>query len=92
MAVYPGVKPQYPNHPMYIIDGSKPPYLSNGRETLTLFPSSTSTGWDYPYGSTGMHALGNGLFYISHPGQNETGHYTFVRLCNWNGATPLSPI
>ena len=25
MAVYPGKKPQYPNRPMYIVDGAKPP-------------------------------------------------------------------
>ena len=105
MAVYRGNKPQYPNRPMYIIDGSKAPVPAILRgvepeqagETLSLLEKglpheSGVWGWDFPLGSTGLCALGDGHYYVSHDGRCEAGYYTHVRLYKWDGVSPLAPV
>ena len=87
MAVYPGQKPQWANEPMFIVDASVPP----AGDRLTLMQGPSGLGWEYPHGSTGLIALGNGEYYVSHHGRDENGHFTNVRLCRWNGKTPLEP-
>jgi len=95
MAVYPGRKPQYPNHRLFAADGTKAPVMQvlegveppvEG-EVLAL----RGEGWDYPWGSTGMIALGGGSWYMSHEGRNEKGHFTDVQLCRWDGVHPITP-
>lgn len=89
MAVYRGSKSDYPNYDLYVIDGSKPPMqhtltlLSNGKQEKT-------PGWHYPYGATGMCALGDGYFYISQDGKCGEMYYTKVVLCRWDGQTPFA--
>ena len=103
MAVYRGKKPAYPNRPMYIVDGAKPPVTAPLRgveppqegETLSLLAKglphgSGVWGWDFPLGSTGLFALGNGYYYVSHDGKDEDGWYTHVKLYRWDGASPLA--
>ena len=106
MAVYPGKKPQYPNLPMYIVDGSKAPAEGLIRgvepettgELLTLRPGSERqptgevSGWRFPYGSTGLYSLGDGRFYVSHDGRCEDGWYTHVKLYQWDGTSPLRQV
>ena len=77
LAVYVGKKPQFPNHPMYVLDGHIAPKESELRGvgarglTLTLakvgeeHPSGVY-GIDFEYGSTGICALGDGKYYFSH--------------------------
>ena len=101
MAVYVGKKPQFPNHDMYIVDGSVAPKTEGLKgydpamegETLALLSNCTDSltpGWDFPYGSTGLAHLGNGWYYVSCDGRNEDGmYYTNVKLCRWNGTSPL---
>jgi len=55
-AVYNGQKPIFANKPMYIIDGSAAP--ENGRLKVKAVS-------DFPYGQTGMCALGDGTWYFS---------------------------
>ena len=106
MAVYPGRKPQFPNYPMYMIDASQAPCMQplkglsgqsghlltlaagNVRDEATGIPGS-----DYPFGATGIAALGMGIadgaddaaarpyYYVSYDGHDENGYYTEVRLC-----------
>ncbi len=85
MAVYPGKKPQYPNHPMYIVDATIAPV----NNTLTLKKSPTSTGWPFPHGSTGLISLGDGSYYVSHHGNDSGEDYTTVKLHKWNGVGPI---
>ena len=79
-AVYRGTKPQYPNYPMFVID------LSQDLETLPLaqiglrHEATGIRGYHFPYGSTGMIALGDGLFYFSRDFQNEHGFGTDIGL------------
>ena len=104
MAVYRGKKPAFPNRPLYIIDGAKPPVTAPLRglepqtgETLSLLQKglpheSGVWGWDFPLGSTGLCALGNGCYYVSHDGKSGDGWYTHVKLYRCDGVSPLSPV
>ncbi|MGI6336232.1 MAG: hypothetical protein ACOXZM_04125 [Eubacteriales bacterium] len=102
-AVYPGKKPAYPNHPFYIVDGSKAPVRAQlkgfpeGTEGLTLtlledgIPDKQSGvwGWDFPHGDTGLFALDDGRYYISHHGRTNTGlQNSTVYLYRWTGHPP----
>jgi len=98
-AVYKGKKAEFPNYSLFAIDLSKGATKERlkgfGKTTgLTLplkelgsYDAATGIyGWDFPYGSTGICALGDGLFYISHnsrkPEQSSTLH-----LYKWDGGT-----
>lgn len=80
-AVYKGKKEQFPNRPLYIIDGASVPKEETLKgvtppetgKVLSLKPTgipheaSGIYSWDFPYGSTGLYSFGNGYFYVSHP-------------------------
>lgn len=76
MAVYRGSKPNWPNKPMYIVDAAIAPV----GDRLTLKEAPNCIGWDYPHGSTGLIALGDGTYYVSHEGKEDGMDYTNVRL------------
>ncbi len=77
-AVYNGKKAIFANKPMYIIDGSAAPV--NGK----LKVKDVS---DFPWGQTGMCALGDGTWYFSQHGHDEEGHFSNVVLYKANGST-----
>lgn len=77
-AVYEGKKAEYPNYPMFFIDGTVPPHEGelfgrNGEHglLLTLARGSESaggiTGCRFPLGQTGVWARGDGSFWFSTP-------------------------
>lgn len=81
-AVYVGKKPQYPNYPMFVIDGSVAPYEAElkgrgGERGMVLslkkegnyHEDSGVWGLTFKRGQTGMYSFGNGLFYMSHEGR-----------------------
>lgn len=82
VAVYAGKKPQFPNYTFFLINGQKPPVLCplnglGGEEGLLLTAAEKGLyheptgvrGYYFPWGTTGIHSLGHGLFYISHEGR-----------------------
>lgn len=82
VAVYVGKKPQFPNYPMFVIDGSVAPVetelVGRGGErgmVLSLkkegnhHEESGVWGLTFKRGQTGMYSFGNGLFYVSHEGR-----------------------
>lgn len=75
MAVYRGSKPNWPNKPLYIVDASVAPV----GDRLTLKEGPDCIGWDYPYGSTGLIALGDGSYYVSYDGREGGEFFTHVR-------------
>ena len=95
-AVYVGKKPQYPNYPMYVIDGSVAPCegeifgrAGEGGMLLTLrdegvkHAASGVSGLSFAWGQTGMYSFGDGLFYFSHNGKTpppEKLHTCVVHL------------
>lgn len=89
-AVYEGEKPEFPNLPMYVIDGSVPPKESVHRATgepiteLALLKKGVEKagvyGNRFPLGSTGIYAFGNGYYYFSQSGADGNGQYTHLHL------------
>lgn len=86
VAVYPGQKPEFENYPMFAIDGAVPacegPLEGRPGETGMLLTSAKIgegqkngriCGSRFNWGSTGLASLGNGAFYIAHPGRTEEG-------------------
>ncbi len=84
VAVYRGKKPQFPNFPMYVIDGRKPGIMAplsgcdddwgltlSLRESGEYHPESGIWGWTFPKGQTGIYSLGNGYYYFSHEGKSK---------------------
>lgn len=101
LAVYPGFKKEYPNCPLYIIDGSTAPHAATLRGLpemgmlLSLMEGPIKgprgiSGYPFPYGSTGLYAFGDGRFYISHEGRSGAGEYTDLYLYRYseNAAVP----
>lgn len=103
VAVYVGKKPQYPNYPMYVIDGRTPAVMAplkglnewgltlKLKEDGVLHPESGVWGWTFKYGQTGIYSFGNGLFYVSHNGRTpepEKLHYSHVHLYRYTGEAP----
>ncbi|WP_018627892.1 hypothetical protein [Niabella aurantiaca] len=99
-AVYTGKKTQFPNYSLFAIDGSKPPVVQalkgfdNGERGSVLqlatagkYDQNTGVhGWNYEWGATGIHALGNGYFYISQNGVTKNKkQYCDLRLYRWTG-------
>ncbi len=91
-AVYPGKKPTFPNYSMYYIDCTQPPReavlcgLAERGSVLSLATlgehdeASGTWGSRFPFGATGMIALGDGLYYFSHDFKDENGYGSEVRL------------
>jgi len=91
MAVYRGFKPEYPNYDLYAVDASVAPKLQKLKglnetgEVLTLakagklHETSGVYGWNFPYGSTGLWAKGDGTYLISenHVGKNGQCSYIY---------------
>ena len=90
--VYRGNKPNFPNYPLFVIDGSvkakRTALIGCGKEEgLVLALKNTGEGKDglfgmeFEYGSTGIYSFGNGDFYVSHPsskdGQNSATLYVY---------------
>ena len=98
LAVYPGKKPCFPNYKMFVIDGSKAPEERtlnglNGLKGKALSIKETGLckngihGYNFPYGSTGMIALGNGYFYFSEDRKENGAYSSEIRLYRYTGDT-----
>lgn len=103
-AVYKGKKPGFPNYPMFIIDGGKAPEYreipgraGEGGYMLTLKKVGEShpsgiCGLNFPYGQTGIFAVGDGRYYFSHDFHRlkEDGGKLFssdIKLYTFDGET-----
>ena len=87
MCVYRGKKPAFPNPPMFACDARIAPrrevlrgvFPETAGEVLTLDGHGVN-GIGFPRGDTGIAALGDGFFYVSHHGRNADGQFTDVKL------------
>jgi hypothetical protein len=87
MCVYPRQKAEYPNPPMFAADARIAPkrgilkgvWPEEEGDLLTL-DGHGKNGIPFPHGDTGIAALGDGFFYVSHHGKNDAGQYTNIRL------------
>lgn len=80
MAVYRGRKAGFPNHDLFAFDASQKPVRKGGVARLQL-----GSGWYFPFGSTGLCPLGDGLWYISHNFKDRKtgGQCCNARLYRW---------
>lgn len=97
-AVYRGEKPQFPNYSLFFIDRKAAPCtqpligMNMQGKVLPLakigerHEQSGIYGSRFPYGATGMYALGNGHFYISEDFQTDAGYGTSVNLYRMDAA------
>ena len=87
VAVYPGKKPQLENYSMFVIDGSCAPRQGVHDAYREEISCLTLAGQShFPFGSTGMCALGDGRYYFSESGKHpEYGQYTNVTLWRATG-------
>ncbi len=97
MCVYRGHKPNFPNHYLYVIDGSKAPVLETLKGVipekkgycLSLWGDGAFPGFDFPYGSTGICSLGDGRFYISKNARDPDGEQrSLVSLYRYSETLP----
>jgi hypothetical protein len=94
MAVYKGVKEQYPNFTLFAADAeARPakqtlqgiPYINKGlvvplKEAGMKDATTGVRGWMWGVGSTGMASLGGGYFYLSHNYNSEQGQGSTIRI------------
>lgn len=98
MAVYRGHKRWFPNHKLYVVDGTKPtarerlkgvPYIKCLQRTLPLLKSAEQSGDGQESqaldASYGLHALGDGYFYVVESIKDEAGrHGAILHLATWD--------
>ena len=100
LACYPGKKATYSNYTLFCVDGSKRAvkgelrgvaYQKSGA-VLTLAEggvvdakNSEVRGWHNKLGAYGIHALGNGYFYITSAGKTESGRSATLHLARFTG-------
>lgn len=99
LAAYPGRKPQFPNYKLFAVNLEERPFraplkggdskrvlqLSLSAEGALTDSGSGISGWYFPFGSTGLCALGDGLWYISENGKNDKGEFCRACLYRWVG-------
>jgi len=106
LAVYRGHKPQFPNYSHFTVDVAKKPsksvlqgvsYDTSRHPILKLADfglgnsNDAVTGWNFPWGSTGMSALGRGVFVFSQNGRSDAGkQFCKTHLMRWTG-DPANP-
>ena len=103
LAVYRGKKKAFPNYPLFMLDMKAAPYRSrlNGvdePQKKWIIPlcrkgsfDKGMYGWHFPWGSTGICAVGNGCFYISENGKDDKGkQYCKARLYRFVGKNGIA--
>lgn len=88
-AVYRGKKPQFENYSMFIID-LETECKKIGSERY--YGQDSSKGCNFPFGATGIIALGNGYYYFSENGKNDSGYYTNVRMYRKDDKKDFVPV
>jgi len=103
-AVYKGKKERFPNYSMFLFDALKAPVygslkglggemgnlLTLGKGALTD-PETGITGYNFPYGTTGLASLGNGAYYVSEDEKTPEGWRTTVRRYEFDEKLLLVP-
>jgi hypothetical protein len=96
MAVYTGEKKQFPNYYLYAADARQAPEVQQLRglneygKVVPLFQGgqrhepSGIRGWNFPYGSTGLFACGDGRYYISENHVSRSGQCSLIYRYVWD--------
>lgn len=104
MAVYKGNKNEFPNFSLFAVDARcaaevKSAKGINGKiEMLKLKDvgicdkKSGISGWDFPYGSTGLYSFGDGNWLISHNQSTPEGQCSYIHHYKWDGIHPFEKV
>jgi hypothetical protein len=97
MAVYPGKKSDFANPSLFALDAAKAPELRplKGLDQFGLCLSLSGNGlegWAFPWGATGLCALGDGYYLISHEQSGPAGDASEVFLYRYDGKTPFEEV
>ena len=96
MAVYTGEKKQFPNYHLYAADARQAPEVQQLRglneygKVVPLFQGgqrhepSGIRGCNFPYGSTGLFACGDGRYYISENHVSRSGQCSLIYRYVWD--------
>lgn len=94
LAVYPGVKSEFPNYRLFALDMKQSPYKEKLEgveyEKEAVQQLSVCNGWHFKWGSTGLCPLGDGRYYISQNGKGDDGQYCRATLYS-HSDSPESP-
>ena len=100
LACYQGAKPQYANYSLFCVDGANKAkvkslqgvdYQKKGAvlplaKAGAIDPGDKRVrGWYNRYGACGMHALGDGYFYLTKHGKDKTGRNATLFLARYVG-------
>lgn len=85
LSVYPGQKPAYPNPPLFAVNRMQTPRLLpleglNEKGEVLQLDEKGLAGYPFNIGQTGMFAVGDGHFYLSHHGKEDGKDFTNVKL------------
>jgi len=101
LAVYKGKKPEYPNYSLFAVDAKIAPKreklkgLNEDGDVLTLLDAGKIheetgiRGWDFPRGSTGIYAWGDGTYTISESRIAKTGQCSLLVKYVWDEVHPF---
>ena len=101
MAVYYGKKEKYPNYHLYAVDAKVAPTvrklqgLDEEGKVVSLLqlgkthPETGIRGWNFAHGATGLHACGDGRYYISENHVSQSGQCGVIYRYVWNGVCPF---
>lgn len=104
MAVYKGKKNEFPNFSLFAIDAGCPAEVRSAKginektEMLKLKDDgiydkkSGISGWDFPFGSTGLYSFGDGNWLISHNQSTPEGQCSYIHHYKWDGIHPFEKL
>lgn len=100
-AVYRGSKPNFKNYSLFMIDASIKPQFEMLKGTNEvgkvlrlshkgLYDKENNIyGWQFEYGATGLIALGDGYYYISHDWNKDPYFGSEIKRYRWDGKSPF---
>ena len=97
LAVYKGSKSQYPNYGLFALDMDQKPYFAPLKDVPYQSEDAEQLevcgGWHFKWGSTGLHSLGDGRWYISENGKENGVQYCNARMyrLSEDGDSPFVP-
>lgn len=101
MTVYYGKKERFPNYHLFLVDASVAPKVGNipgleeEGELWTLLDAGLRhkatgiRGFDFPHGSTGLYAWGDGRYTVSHNLVSQSGQCALLLQYVWDDSQAL---
>ncbi len=104
MAVYKGKKNEFPNFSLFAVDArcqAEVKFAKGINENIEMLKlkdagiydnKSGISGWDFPFGSTGLYSFGDGNWLISHNKSTPEGQCSYIHHYRWDGIHPFEKL